>query len=211
MINNYSVYEDGSVSFIAAQSIPPSLCPADGPAVIEFEMNHLLTRDERAGTPGQSHRKFLPFHWQGTPELPVYASDIPSPALDILIAHDERVQRDNAVGYFCGSPVVTLNKFGMEVDELRELTNRLAASSHTSIPAEVLPGEEICSDGIIRRITTAEVQGYDTYHNQEQIEAGQRRVSMAEAQQASKDGAMVHYRPNRFVGEVGEYALVEVV
>ncbi len=209
MINNYSVYEDGTVSFTEAQSIPPSLCPADGPAVIEFELNRLLQRDERAGTQGQSHRQLLPFHWQGVPELPIYASDIPSPALDIIIAHDERMQRDNAVGSFCGAPIITLDKFGMEVDEERELVNRLTASSGTSVPAEILPGEERCADGIIRRITTTEAVGYDSYHNQEQIEAGQKRVSMAEALQASKDGAMVHYRPNRFVGEVGEYALVE--
>ena len=202
MVNNYSVYEDGTVSFTEAQSIPPSLCPADGTAVIEFELNRLLQRDERAGTQGQSHRQLLPFHWQGVPELPIYASDIPSPALDIIIAHDERMQRDNAVGSFCGAPIITLDKFGMEVDEERELVNRLTASSGTSVPAEILPGEECCVDGIIRRITTTEAVGYDSYHNQEQTEAGQKRVSMAEARKAAAAGAVVYWRPNRATTEV---------
>jgi len=229
MINNYSVYEDGSVEFVTSKTIPPSLCPSDGPAITKFELDRLLAREERAGIPGSSHRVRLPFWWQEAPELPRYAADIPSPVLDILFAHDERMQRDNTVGSFCGAPIVTLDEFGMEVDREHETNllcgkprlyvdsyltpddegyGKLLMSTHNSIPAEILPGEERCADGIIRRSTTAEVIGYDTYHNQAAIEAGQQRVSMADAKQASKDGAMVHYRPNRFVGE-GEYALIQ--
>ncbi len=122
---------------------------------------------------------------------------------------NSRVNDADVIGSFCGQRIVTIDELGADSDDAADLTLRLMSSSHMSVPAETLPGEEICSDRIVRRSTTAEVIGYDVYHNQEQIEAGQRRVSMAEARQASKDGAMVFYRPNRFVGE-GEYALVEV-
>ena len=170
MINNYSVYEDGTVAFLEAQEALPSLCSADDSAITEFELNRLLARDERIGIPGVSYRKLRPFHWQGVPELPVYASDIPSPKLDILIAHDERMQRDNSVGSFCGAPIITLNEFGMEVDEARDLAKRLAASSGTSIPTEIMPGEERCADGIIRRATTAEAMGYDAFKERQSVD-----------------------------------------
>ena len=123
--------------------------------------------------------------------------------------NNSRVNENDVIGYFCGQRIVTIDELGAEADDEADLQIRLMTSSHTSISPEILPGEERCVDGIIRRVTTAEAVGYDVYHNQEQIEAGQKRVSIAEAVQASKDGAMVHYRPNRFVG-VGEYALVEV-
>ena len=212
------VFEDGTISFLSVQeqNIQEEErqrrvredCP-EKEAITRLEVVRLLQRDARMGTPGESYRKLQAFHWQEAPELPRYASDIPSPKLDNLFAHEERVQRNNPAGSFCGQPIVGLDELGMEVDNARDTTNRVAVSSGTSTPAEILPGEERCADGIIRRSTAAEVVGYDTYHNQEAIEAGQKRVSMAEARQASKDGAMVHYRPNRFVGE-GEYALVEV-
>lgn len=123
--------------------------------------------------------------------------------------NNSRVNDADVIGSFCGQRIVTIDGLGAEADDEADLYLRLMSSSHTSVPPEILPGEERCADGIIRRVTTAEALGYDVYHNQEQIEAGQKRVSIAEAQQASKDGAMVHYRPNRFVG-IGEYALVEV-
>jgi hypothetical protein len=186
VINNYSVYEDGTVLFNTAQEALPSLCSVDVSALTEFDLNRILARDERTGVPGTSYRKLRPFHWQGIPELPVYAADIPSPRLDILIAHDERMQRDGAVGSFCGSPIVALNEFAMEVDEVRNLSNRLAVSSGTSVPAEILPGEERCADGIIRRITTAEAVGYDIFKDRQQMEYDSEvRVSTAHKLQPS--------------------------
>ena len=120
---------------------------------------------------------------------------------------NECIADAEVVGSFCGQPILTIDTGRAEKEHTVFLAGILITGK--SEPPEVLPGEERCTDGIIRRSTTAEVIGYDVYHNQEQIEAGQKRVSMAEARQASKDGAMVFYRPNRFVGE-GEYALVEV-
>ena len=193
MINDYQVFEDGTVSFKTAeelaQELLPSLCLADAPAVTEFDLGRILKRDERAGTPGASYRKLRPFHWQGVPELPVYASDIPSPKLDILIAHDERMQRDNSVGSFCGAPIITLDEFGMEVDEARDLAKRLAASSGTSIPAEILPGEERCADGIIRRITTAEAMGYDVFKERQSVDtlANTRHKPKGKTQQSTPE------------------------
>lgn len=186
MINNYSVYEDGTVLFNTAQEELPSLCSADGPAIVKFDLDRLLERDERTGTPGKSYRKLRAFHWQGMPELPVYAADIPSPKLDLLYAHEDHMQRDGAVGSFCGSPIVALNEFTMEVDEVRNLSNRLAVSSGTSVPAEILPGEERCADGIIRRITTAEAIGYDVFKDRQQMEYDSEvRVSTAHKLQPS--------------------------
>ena len=189
MINNYSVYEDGTVLFNTTQEALPSLCTADGPAIVKFDLDRLLERDERTGTPGKSYRKLRAFHWQGMPELPVYASDIPSPKLDLLYAHEDHIQRDGAVGSFCGSPIVALNEFAMEVDEVRNLSNRLAVSSHTSVPAEVLPGEEVCPDGIIRRLTTAEAVGYDAFKDGRPvgIDMGQRDCTKHGIQQSTAE------------------------
>jgi len=114
---------------------------------------------------------------------------------------NERVNED-VVGSFCGQRIVTIDALGADADEVADLHLRLMASSGTSFPAEVLPGEEVCADGIIRRTTTAEAVGYDTYHNQEQIETGQKRVSIADARKAAKDGAVVYFRPNRATLEV---------
>lgn len=116
--------------------------------------------------------------------------------------NENRVQRDNVVGNFCNVPIITIDALGAEADEEAELYLRVHISSHTSIDAEILPGEECCTDGIIRRTTTAEAVGYDTYHNQDQIETGQQRVGIIAAQAAAKKGAVVYFRPNRATVEV---------
>jgi hypothetical protein len=72
--------------------------------------------------------------------------------------------------------------------------------------AEILPGEELCKDNIIRRTSTVETRGNE-YYKQEHNEDNTKRVSIAEARIASDAGAVVYWRPNRVVGE-GEYALV---
>jgi hypothetical protein len=209
MINRVYAFEDGTISIRSAKEMDAQeqlrklceLCPERG-AITDAELVRLEERDNRAGTPGQSYIKLRPSHWQGVPELPVYASDIPSPKLDIAVAHDGRVQRGNVLGQFCGVPIVTLDEFNIEVDEERDLWNRIANSSGTSIPAEILPGEERCKDGIIRRQTTAEAQGYDTYHNQEQIEQGRNRSSVQDGKLAAEAGKLIYWRPNRATLEV---------
>jgi hypothetical protein len=100
------------------------------------------------------------------------------------------MQWDGAVGSFCGSPIVALNEFAMEVDEVRNLSNRLAVSSGTSVPAEILPGEERCADGIIRRITTAEAVGYDVFKDGRPVEVdmGQRDCKASSIPQSTAEG-----------------------
>ena len=164
MISNLRVFEDGTISTktvleqnMEEQERQRGLCGLDLLALTTFEINRLLERDVRAATPGKSYRKLQPLHWQEAPELPHYASDIPSPKLDILFAHHSRI--GEAVGTFCGSPIVKLDELGMEVDRQRDAVNIIANSSGTSIPAEVMPGEMICADNVIRRTTTREVTG----------------------------------------------------
>lgn len=120
----------------------------------------------------------------------------------VEMVHEDRVQRGNVVGVFCGQNIVTIDEVGAEVDSMADLYMRLATSSHTSIPAEILPGEERCADGIIRRTTTAEAQGYDDYHNKEQIEAGLQRGGLDLGRLASLAGELVYWRPNRATFEV---------
>ena len=115
---------------------------------------------------------------------------------------EDRMQRTNIIGSFCGQPIITIDELGAEVDDDAELHIRLMSSSGISIPAEILPGEERCKDGIIRRQTTAEAQGYDTYHNQEQIEQGRSRKSIPYGKLAAKDGKIVYWRPHRATLEV---------
>jgi hypothetical protein len=74
----------------------------------------------------------------------------------------------------------------MEVDEARDLATRLTVSSGTSVPAEILPGEERCADGIIRRTTTAEAIGYDVFKDRQAMEYDSEvRVSTAHKLQPS--------------------------
>lgn len=117
--------------------------------------------------------------------------------------NEERMQRTNIIGSFCGQPIITIDEINAEKDEDKELLRRLEFSSHTSIPAEILPGEERCADGIIRRMTTAESIGYDKFHEPEVMEqAGLKRGGIEQGEHASKAGRMVYWRPNRATTEV---------
>jgi hypothetical protein len=123
--------------------------------------------------------------------------------------NNSRLNQNDVLGNFCGQPIITLDTLGAEADDEADLHLRLMLSSHNSVPAEILPGEVLCKDNVIRRSTAVEVIGYDTYHNQEQIEAGTQRGSIELGRLAALAGKLVHFRPNRFVG-VGEYALITV-
>ena len=156
-----------------------------------------------------THGPFLPWHSVPPSAIPAVTFGIDSPKIDVISVHSDRVQRDKVFGSFCGEPIVGLDDLSIEVDEARYLQSRVDSSSGQSIPAEVLPGEEICSDGIIRRSTTAEAIGYDVYHNQEAIEANAERISIAAAREASRNGRLILWRPNRDVNPATEFALVE--
>lgn len=109
---------------------------------------------------------FLPWHGYAPNGLPAITLGVESPKLDINECHDSLVLRDKVYGYFCGTPVVGLDTLGMEVEQVRETKRRVLASKGTSIPAEILPGETRCSDGIIRRTTTLEFVEKESNENQ---------------------------------------------
>jgi len=85
---------------------------------------------------------------------------------DVNYTHSKNIGAK--VGSFCDVPIVELDTFEMDVDVAVDsqrtlLLNRAMNCSDIPNTAEVLPGEVICADNIIRRITTAEAQGYDAY------------------------------------------------
>lgn len=213
---DYGVFEDGTVNFFPENkpayrefTRTPGKCnDVIGPALTTAEIARLYERDIRAGNNTNSNRKLTAFHWQNTAELPGVVFATPSPTLDNNIAHDSRVQRDNVVGTFCGAPIITLDEVGMDVDVVRDQNRRLSVSSGQSIPPEVLPGEEVCSDNVIRRTTTAEAMGYETYHNQAATELGTKRGGIEEGRLAADAGKLVMWRPNRDTNPSTEYVLI---
>ena len=85
---------------------------------------------------------------------------------DVNYTHSKNIGEQ--IGSFCDVPIVELDTFEMDVDASLE-TQRAVQSckamgcSDTPNTAEVLPGEVICVDNIVRRTTTAEYIGYDKY------------------------------------------------
>lgn len=201
------------------------------PMQLAEERNNAIILNEVKLQPAKSAKpyngvSFLPWHFLPPSSVPTVTFAAPSPKLGILFAHNDRTGK--SIGEFCGSPVITLDGFGMEMDQENEMHTlcgdprpyvdsyldpddedygKTLYSTHTSIPAEILPGEERCADGIIRRLTTAEAQG-DVYYNRTFTETGQRRVTVAEGREAAQGGQMVYFRPDGRLGE-GEYALIE--
>lgn len=113
------------------------------------------------------------------------------PRLDNLVAHDSRVDRREPQGYFCGSPVFTLDKRGMDVDVLVDVKRTVDFELAPTFTAEVLPGESICDDNIIRRTTTAESRGDAFYAQLEGNVENGKKVSLGVARLAASDGKMV--------------------
>jgi len=131
----------------------------------EDRNNAIILNDVKQGL-------FNPQPTEMAPVLPAVVLATPSPKLDRIAYHSDTVKRDAPVGEFCGSPVYLLDEDSAAAssaafDELvvapalAELEDKAWKSR---VALLLLPGEERCSDGIIRRTTTAEVIGYDTYH-----------------------------------------------
>ena len=155
---------------------------------------------------------FLPWHLLPPSSTPAVTFEVDSPKLLINELHNAYINREAAEGWFCGSPVYRADMLGMEVDREQELTalcgparpymdsylspnepgyGVILFSTHDSVPAEVLPGETICADNIIRRTTTAEHRGDSFYAQLEENIVDGKLVSTEEARQASQQGAMV--------------------
>ena len=121
--------------------------------------------------------------------------------LDPLYAKAEHL--GEVVGIFCGSPIRTLNQRAVDLDQTLELEH-IVDLDMAPTPTPLLPGEVVCSDGVIRRETSAEVVGSEFYAFT--TPKGAQKVSIAEATLASLAGESVLWRPDGNVGQK-EFAL----
>lgn len=141
--------------------------------------------------------------------------------LDTLVARPEHIFATN-LPKFSGSPIYGMDKLAMEDAHNRDIENRVRENQRTPVEnrAEVMPGEIICPDNIIRRTTTREVtgaqhailtnalgmwepKGISVDDAGEPIESPVELlcVSIADARQASKEGKIVKWRT---AGELSE-------
>ena len=129
--------------------------------------------------------------------------------LDVLFAKEEHLFSINSPE-FCGSPILGIDSLAVKdaANRFIEEAVRLGKNNPSPNTAEVLPGEEICPDNVIRRGTTAEAMG-DAYYNREFEEKDMKKVSIGVAQLASDSGELVCWRPDGVVGE-NQYALIPV-
>jgi hypothetical protein len=85
---------------------------------------------------------------------------------DVNYSHSKNIGEQ--VGNFCDVPILTYDNFELEVDvavdSMRTVEgNKAMGCSDIPNTAEVLPGQIICADNIVRRTTTAEAVGYDIF------------------------------------------------
>ena len=85
---------------------------------------------------------------------------------DVNYSHSKNI--GEAIGSFCGVPINSYSNFAMELDVALDvqstvLRNRAMGCSDIPNTAEIMPGELLCADNIIRRVTTAEAAGYDEF------------------------------------------------
>lgn len=80
--------------------------------------------------------------------------------LDTLVARPEHIFLTDLTP-FCGSPIYGMDTIAMEDAHNRDIENMVRENkrSPSENRAEVMFGEVICPDNIIRRITTREVTG----------------------------------------------------
>lgn len=127
-------------------------------------------------------------------------------ALDLLYSHSKNVGQ-KVVGEFCGSPIVTLDERAIDIDLLIETARIIEVNRSLGVESsivEVLPGEVICPDNIVRRSTTSEAVGESFYAYE--VPKGTVKVSIELATLAAIAGEMIYFRPDGKVGD-GEFAL----
>ena len=107
------------------------------------------------------------------------------------------------VGSFYGSPIYSYIPEASEAQATAEARRQAALSRvlGDGVSPELLPGEVVCTDGIIRRTTTAEHQGptYDDFKAPEDAI----KLSLEDAKKRTEEGAFIHWRPRN-----EEYALL---
>ena len=125
--------------------------------------------------------------------------------LTLGYTHDGNLA-DNIVGTFCGSPIITLDSRAVDIDDIVEAARIIEENKGGSTyTAEVMPGELVCTDSIVRRGTSAEALGYDELHAYGQPK-GTTKVSIPVAREY-QGNALVDWRPDHVVG-TEEFALV---
>lgn len=135
--------------------------------------------------------------------------------LDNLYTHSKNVApgythngilASNILGTFCGSPIVTMDSRAVDIDNIVEAARIIEENKGGSTyTAEVMPGELVCTDSIVRRGTSAEALGYDELHAYDQPK-GTTKVSIPVAREY-QGNALVDWRPDHVVG-TEEFALV---
>jgi hypothetical protein len=85
---------------------------------------------------------------------------------DVNYSHSKNIGEQ--VGNFCDVPILTYDNFELEldvaVDSMRTVEgNKAMGCSDIPNTAEILPGELLCPDNMVRRETTAEVTGKGLY------------------------------------------------
>ena len=92
---------------------------------------------------------------------------------DVNYSHSKNI--GESIGHdFCGVPINAYSIFDLELDVALDaqrtvLRNRAMGCSDIPNTAEILPGELLCSDNVIRRETTAEATGYDSFKEQNPV------------------------------------------
>ena len=85
---------------------------------------------------------------------------------DVNYSHSKNIGEQ--VGVFCGLPICSYDNLDLELDVALDvqrtvLRNRAMGCSDIPNTAEILPGEVLCSDYLIRRETASEVTGKGRY------------------------------------------------
>lgn len=88
---------------------------------------------------------------------------------DVNYSHSKNIGAE--VGSFCDVPINSYDNFDLEVDKAlaSQWTVLIGKGKDTSNTAEILPGEVLCSDNIVRRSTTAEAIGYDAFKEKQPV------------------------------------------
>jgi len=137
--------------------------------------------------------------------------------LDTLVARPEHIFATD-LPKFSGSPICGMDTLAMEDAVNRDIGNRIRENQRTPVEnrAEILPGEIICKDNIIRRSTTREVTGrhealnlcaLSMWHPKgqddgEAVPEERLCVSIADARVASEEGKVIMWRTTGELSEV---------
>lgn len=136
--------------------------------------------------------------------------------LDTLVARPEHIFLTNNAG-FCGSPIYGMDTLAMEDSHNRDIEARVRENQRTPVDnrAEVMAGETICADSIIRRETAREVTGKNSALNlcalamwspkgidEEAAPVELLCANIEDARQASRDGKIVTWRTSGELSEV---------